>query len=126
MNSKFRTSIDEIDEEEDRKWRQRSRAAADARRKEEKRRAKQEAQKERAKAETYYKKGEKYQPPPPSIDEIRQTNLRLLGLRADQDNPIAIRSAFRKMALRLHPDKNPATDAAEQFKKLRQAYEALL
>ena len=125
MSHKFWSGLEEIEAEEERKMRQRARAARDEMKKAEKRRQKQEQQKERAKAEHYYKKAEKYEPPPPSVDEIRQKNLRLLGLRADQDNPISIRSAFRKMALRLHPDKNPAADAAEQFKKLRAAYEML-
>lgn len=36
-----------------------------------------------------------------------------------------IKKAYRKAALRCHPDKNPAPDAAEEFKKITAAYEML-
>src|SRR3989449_11126487 len=36
-----------------------------------------------------------------------------------------IRSAYRKLARQYHPDVNSASDAAEQFKRITEAYEVL-
>lgn len=38
----------------------------------------------------------------------------------------AARAAFRKLALKLHPDKNPAPDAQEKYLEKAKAYEAIL
>ena len=47
--------------------------------------------------------------------------VQVLGLdkQASQE---AIKAAFRKKALRLHPDKNPSPEAAEEFKVIAAAY----
>ena len=36
------------------------------------------------------------------------------------------KAAFKKLALRLHPDKNRAPDAAEQFRAVSEAFEAVM
>lgn len=49
----------------------------------------------------------------------------LLGIERGADQA-AIKSAFRKQAMKFHPDKNPGDSAAEaKFKEINQAYEVL-
>ena len=48
-----------------------------------------------------------------------------LGLSIDADQ-ISIKSAYRKLAMQYHPDKNPGDKSAEEkFKEINQAYEGL-
>ncbi len=47
-----------------------------------------------------------------------------LGVAKDA-TPQEIKSAYRKLARKLHPDVNPSEDAAEQFKLVTRAYEVL-
>lgn len=48
-------------------------------------------------------------------------------LRVDIDaTPADIKAAYKARSLELHPDKNRAPDAAEQFLRLQQAYETLM
>ena len=48
----------------------------------------------------------------------------VLGLTRDADQK-EIKQAYRKLALRFHPDKNNAEDAEERFKEIGEAYEVL-
>ena len=105
----------EMDEADARKARAQREARANQARKEAKRKRKQAA-------------GPKPQPAaspnPKAAPNPRSPLLTALGLRDDQDTPQAIRSAYRRLALRFHPDKNPA--GAESFKEILAAYEELI
>jgi hypothetical protein len=48
----------------------------------------------------------------------------ILGVPTDADSE-AIKKAFRKRAMELHPDRNDATDATARFQHLNKAYEVL-
>lgn len=49
----------------------------------------------------------------------------VLGVARDADEK-ALKGAFRKLAMKLHPDKNPGDDGAEaKFKEVNEAYEVL-
>jgi hypothetical protein len=60
---------------------------------------------------------------PPSMTAERLHALTMLELLPSQDSAAAIRSAYRRLALKYHPDKNPG--GAELFKKILAAYEYL-
>eukprot|EP00565_Helicotheca_tamesis_P006710 CAMPEP_0185741454 /NCGR_PEP_ID=MMETSP1171-20130828/38965_1 /TAXON_ID=374046 /ORGANISM="Helicotheca tamensis, Strain CCMP826" /LENGTH=396 /DNA_ID=CAMNT_0028413423 /DNA_START=135 /DNA_END=1324 /DNA_ORIENTATION=- len=42
------------------------------------------------------------------------------------DNPLAIKRAYKKLSLQLHPDKNPSPDASSQFDALKRSYDVLM
>ena len=48
----------------------------------------------------------------------------LLGVPSDADGK-TIKSAFRKLALHYHPDRNPSPEAEERFKEIAEAYAVL-
>jgi len=41
-------------------------------------------------------------------------------------NPLEIKRAYKKLSLQLHPDKNKAPDASDQFDAIKQAYDVLM
>ena len=80
------------------------------------------------------KRREEEAPPPPPIAVARTDLLATLGLTVIRDthgvghepDTAAIKSAYRRLALRYHPDKNGGDPAAcEAFKRIANAYERL-
>ena len=55
---------------------------------------------------------------------VGQDFYKLLGVNKNADNR-EIRKAFKKLALKYHPDKNSEDDAHEKFLKINRAYEIL-
>ncbi|KAI4897090.1 hypothetical protein NFI96_021406 [Prochilodus magdalenae] len=60
--------------------------------------------------------------PPPSPTCV--DHYTVLGVSSDS-NEEEIRRAYKRLALRYHPDKNPEADAEEKFKQIAQAYDVL-
>ncbi len=58
---------------------------------------------------------------------LRREALRELGVSSDYASEHAIKQAYRKQAIKWHPDKNAgnAEEATERFKRIARAYEAL-
>eukprot|EP00613_Pedinella_sp_CCMP2098_P072724 CAMPEP_0171915926 /NCGR_PEP_ID=MMETSP0993-20121228/14391_1 /TAXON_ID=483369 /ORGANISM="non described non described, Strain CCMP2098" /LENGTH=110 /DNA_ID=CAMNT_0012551161 /DNA_START=37 /DNA_END=365 /DNA_ORIENTATION=- len=49
---------------------------------------------------------------------------KILGVPRTADEK-ELKKAYRKLALKFHPDKNPGEDAVEKFKMINQAYDVL-
>jgi len=49
----------------------------------------------------------------------------VLGVPHDADNK-TIKNAYHRLAMKLHPDRNPAPDAEEKFKEIAKAYAVLI
>lgn len=107
------------DDAEARRERAMLEAERHARRKAEKKRRKLEEQKEKQQQE------QKSKVPTPKPVELTGRAAHLATLGTLEDSPVAIRTAYRQLALRYHPDKNSAANAAEMFRRVQAAYEAL-
>jgi hypothetical protein len=59
------------------------------------------------------------------VAEFLARYYRILGIPPDSDEK-ALKKAFRKLALRLHPDVNKSPDSTEKFQDLCEAYEVIL
>jgi hypothetical protein len=59
------------------------------------------------------------------IHERGPNHYSLLGVTRDS-SPLEIKRAYKKLGLQLHPDKNPSADAADQFDRVKQAYDVLM
>ncbi|KZC09162.1 PREDICTED: dnaJ homolog subfamily C member 1-like [Dufourea novaeangliae] len=58
------------------------------------------------------------------VEEVNQNFYEVLGV-PQVANASEIKKAFRRLSLQLHPDKNPAEDAEQQFRKLVAVYDVL-
>ncbi|XP_012282512.1 dnaJ homolog subfamily C member 1 [Orussus abietinus] len=58
------------------------------------------------------------------VEEVNRNFYDLLGV-PQAANASEIRKAFRRLSLQLHPDKNPAEDAEQQFRHLVAVYDVL-
>lgn len=60
-----------------------------------------------------------------AIKLVGQDDYAILGLERDADVS-AVKKAYREKVLLYHPDKNPARDANEKFKKINAAYKRIM
>ena len=56
---------------------------------------------------------------------VSKDHYKVLGLSPNATEK-QIKSAYRKLALQYHPDRNPSSGAEEKFQEITSAYEALL
>ena len=57
-------------------------------------------------------------------DSIREA-YNLFGLSYENITEESLKKAYRKLAMKYHPDKNKSSNAAEMFNKVQKAYETL-
>ncbi len=62
--------------------------------------------------------------PPKAEDKMADPHA-VLGVSKDA-SPEEIKKRYRKLALRYHPDRNPSAHATEVFKRINEAYAALM
>ena len=55
---------------------------------------------------------------------MKKDYYKILGVSENADKS-EIKKAYRKLAIKYHPDKNPEEQAAFKFKKIQEAYETL-
>lgn len=116
MDDRYKRATRVSEEQERRRNKHREESKINLERKEMKRRRKRM---EQTNQESY-----KTSPQPVPVSN-RITHLRILGLKADQDIPLTIRSTYRRLALRCHPDKNPTPESCDLFRKITASYEIL-
>jgi DnaJ-class molecular chaperone len=63
-------------------------------------------------------------PPPPQQQPDKKTYYAILGVQ-DTATTAEIKSAYRKLSLKYHPDRNNSPDAQPMFQELGEAYETL-
>jgi curved DNA-binding protein CbpA len=54
-----------------------------------------------------------------------EKSYRVLGVRADADIP-EVRTAFRRLAIQYHPDRNKSPEAAKTFAAITEAYDTII
>jgi hypothetical protein len=66
-------------------------------------------------------------PPPPKPRAQYYGRANDLGLLlVTEDSPETIRRAYKRAALRAHPDRNPSPEATQEFQQIQAAYERLM
>ena len=105
--------------------RDKSSRAKEAKKEEEARRDVERENEGRGTYNKFYKENPRTPPPEPAPVSSRVVHLQVLGLKEDQDVPMTIRSTYRRLALRYHPDKNSAPDATRIFREITASYEIL-